>query len=171
MRFPERKPLRERAPTALLALAIAGFAVALIEAMTTAPVSMDAARPFTWTAADSSPPGRTGPVNAAAIQLAAGRDPFRPDRSRAPMRFGLPHDDVNAQEPMPAAQEAELIGTVALPKGGGLAMLRWGTEPPRLFRIGQTMHGVTLTDVAPGRVTLLTASGATIVLRVARTGS
>lgn len=110
------------------------------------------------------------------LSRATSRNPFRPDRSRAPGRYGVaapsrgPEYDAPAPHPpMPAQPPLRLLGVAALGGGAGIATLGLHGHPPRLVRVGEQIEGHRLLSVAPGEARLQGPDSIT-VLRLDRTG-
>ncbi|HEU4456488.1 MAG TPA: hypothetical protein VFR81_25700 [Longimicrobium sp.] len=105
----------------------------------------------------------------AAILAAVARDPFRPDRRRPAGRYRLPGEAPPPAPVVPVAPVAtvyniQLLGTVVLPDGSGLAALAGQTGESRIVKTGQSFEGFRVTRVTPGGATLR-GSDTTLVLR------
>jgi hypothetical protein len=115
------------------------------------------------------------PVPLATAQLAAavGKDPFHPERRRPSLRFRFPGEGspAAAAAAAPAAAAFKLIGTATMAEGRSFAMCQWGTEPPKLVRIGESVGDLTLKKVEPGRAVFLTAGGKRFEVQVPKAGS
>ena len=114
-------------------------------------------------------------ASTAATRLAAAvdQDPFHVERRRPAVRFRLPGEAL-AQDSVPAAAAGTpflLIGTAVLAEGRGFAMCQWGSEPPRLVRVGERVGDLTLRVVARGRATFTDGNGRRMEVRVPKAGT
>jgi hypothetical protein len=120
--------------------------------------------------ANAATPDIRVPVTATKLAAAIGKDPFHPERRRPAQRFRLPGEaapgaDVVSSEPF------KLIGTAAMAEGKGFAMCQLGAEPPKLVRIGESIGGLTLKSVQPGRASFVRSDGKRYEARVPKAGS
>jgi hypothetical protein len=107
-----------------------------------------------------------------AVLTAVARDPFTPERRRAPGRYRMPGEEAPAPayDPgpgyaeTPAPEALRVLGTVVLPDGRSLAAIAGQGAEGRILRVGQSIDGYTLVRVSPGAVTLR-GRDTTIVLR------
>lgn len=58
-----------------------------------------------------------------------------------------------------------------MPEGRGFAMCQWGADPPRLVRIGESVGGLTLKGIQPGRAIFLTGGGKRYEVQVPKAGT
>jgi hypothetical protein len=133
------------------------------------PASFEPARP------DLVPVPAPGPGTSAALLTAAvGHDPFHPERRKPALRFRLPGEglptDSAATAPAPGGPFL-LVGTAVMSQGGGFAMCQWGSEPPKLVRVGERIGTMTLKGVARGQATFVDATGRTVEVRVPKAGT
>lgn len=109
------------------------------------------------------------------VVAAVEADPFHPERRRPAVAYRPPGEA--AAEALRAAEDGEpagpvhLIGTALLPDGRSFALCEWPGRAPRLVRVGETVEGLTLRRVEPGRATFVSRAGATVVVHVAKAGS
>lgn len=87
------------------------------------------------------------------------RNPFRPDRSRAPTRYRLPTNGdagkgASDRQPMPPPPPLRIVGLARRVGGGGLAALALPDGQSRLLSIGDEFAGLRLTSIAAGEVRL-----------------
>ena len=112
------------------------------------------------------------PLAPAELDKAVAKDPFHPERRRPSVRFQLPGETPPASaDPTEASAPFKLIGTAAMSEGRGFAMCQWGADPPKLVRIGESVGGLTLKAVQPGRAVFLTARGKRYEVQVPKAGS
>jgi hypothetical protein len=110
----------------------------------------------------------------AQVAAAVSHDPFHPERRRPAVRFRLPGESLAADGAVPASAADNsflLIGTAVMSDGGGFAMCQWGTEPPKLVRVGERVGTLTLKVVARGRATFADAGGRLMEIRVPKAGT
>jgi hypothetical protein len=108
------------------------------------------------------------------VLAAVNKDPFHAERRRPAVRFRLPGEAVSPDTLTAAAGAGnlfQLIGTAVLPEGRGFAMCQWGTESPKLVRVGERVGDLTLKVVARGRATFVDATGRTREVRVPKAGT
>jgi hypothetical protein len=112
-------------------------------------------------------------LTASQLSSAVDRNPFHPERRRPAERFRLPGEGVSAGPPSEGvpAQALMLIGTAVLPEGRGFAMCRWGSDAPKLVRIGERIGDVTLQEVNQGRAVFRSATGERLEVKVRRAGA
>lgn len=119
-------------------------------------------------AADSVPASGTS-----IRQAALDNDPFAADRRlpvlAASARSRSPSDSAGSGSLVLAA--VRLLGTVMLPDGSGFAVIQLPGQVPRTAYVGDTLGGLTLTEVAPGRVSIRSAGGDRIELHLVKPGS
>jgi hypothetical protein len=149
---------------------IAAACVALLAVATFCTTLVRAALPARFVASaeagPSAPEGATqrrAGLSEEALQLAAERDPFAPERGAAPDTVPTVVD-----EPAPQVSRVEVLGTVVLAEDRGVAMLREEGAAARLVRVGQALGTWTLKRVEPGRAHLQSADGETLVIPVSR---
>jgi hypothetical protein len=104
-----------------------------------------------------------------AVLAAVARDPFRPDRRRAPDRYRLPGE-------APAVERVArrvtlpplwLMGTASFADGGGFAALAVQGRAPLLVPVGDTLAGLRLVRVDTGSA-MLEGADTVLLLEVAR---
>jgi hypothetical protein len=105
-----------------------------------------------------------------AVLAAVARDPFRPDRRRAPDRYRLPGEAPAAAERV--ARRATLpplwlVGTASFADGGGFAALAVHGRAPLLVPVGDTLAGLRLVRVDTGSA-VLEGADTVLLLEVAR---
>jgi hypothetical protein len=108
------------------------------------------------------------------VLAAVNKDPFHAERRRPAVRFRLPGESAPSDSLTPATGAGnlfQLIGTAVLPEGRGFAMCQWGTESPKLVRVGERVGDLTLKNVARGRATFVDATGRTREVRVPKAGT
>ncbi|MEX0892840.1 MAG: hypothetical protein WEB88_11795 [Gemmatimonadota bacterium] len=92
-------------------------------------------------------------LDAAALELVAEHDPFRPERAPAPLPYRMPGDPRPEEpapppEPPPEPPAVQVLGTVVMGDGGGIALIRSeGEQQPRFMRVGDAVMGFRLTTV------------------------
>lgn len=92
-------------------------------------------------------------LNVAALDLVAEHDPFRAQRAPAPLPYRMPGDPGPEEAPPPPAPPPEpppfqVLGTVAMGNGSGIAVIRTEGQPAPLFlRVGDSLQGFRLTAV------------------------
>ena len=107
----------------------------------------------------------------ARVLAAVDKDPFRPSRRRPSIRFGVPSDASLAAATTAPSPSVRVIGTAVSQDGeDGFAMCALGTGAPRIVRIGERLGDWTLSKVMPGAAEFATASGSTIIVRIAKAG-
>jgi hypothetical protein len=153
----------------IVAGAAAGLALWGALALQPLPVpSLGAAAP------ERSVAARPAAYAAEQVLAAVDRDPFQPARHRPALGFRLPEElAVARRRPAGAGDISGAIrvsGTAVLPDGGGFAICQRSGGPSQLVRVGGTFGDLTLKAVTPGAATFLTASGATVVVRVVKPG-
>ncbi|HEX7088502.1 MAG TPA: hypothetical protein VF192_00105 [Longimicrobiales bacterium] len=104
-----------------------------------------------------------------AVLAAVARDPFRPDRRRAPDRYRLPGEALAVE---PVARRAplpplRLVGTASFGDGRGFAALMVQGRTPLLVPVGDTLGGLRLLRVDTGSA-VLEAADTVVLLEVAR---
>lgn len=157
-------------PLACLVLSVAWAGSALIRAVRLTPMAKHAA-----TAAlpgEFAHPQRAAP-RASILAATLDRNPFHPERRRPTQPFLMPGEEVVKPPSDSVAAPAaalRLVGTAVVGEGG-FAMCQWGSEPPRLVRVGASMNQLTLELVAPGRAVFRASGGKRIELRVAKAGT
>ncbi len=109
------------------------------------------------------------------VLAAAEKDPFRPERNRSSARFRLPEERL-VQVPQPAEAAVapaavRLLGTMVLPEGKSVALCQWGSDSPRLVRIGEMIGDLTLKRVEQGKAVFASAQGATVEVFVPKQGT
>jgi len=170
-------PLLQRAPSGLTLAALGAIGAALAAGgalwRALAPGPLPAAAQPLAVRDHAGPPRR--PAYAADQVLAAiEKDPFQADRRRPAVRFRLPQEARPSRRPVADASASSaavrVIGTAVLPDGGGFAICQRSGGSPTLVRLGGTLGDWTLKAVEAGQVTFVTASGATLVLRVLKPG-
>ena len=108
------------------------------------------------------------------VLVAVNKDPFHVERRRPAVRFRLPGESAPSDTVAPASDAGnpfQLIGTAVLPEGRGFAMCQWGTESPKLVRVGERVGDLTLKLVTRGRATFVDAAGRTREVRVPKAGT
>ena len=156
-----------------LAALVAATALAVSTLRRTLAIDDPAAERAAVPAAMATPvPGAGTPV--ARLAAAVSKDPFHVERRRPTARFRLPGEAL-PQDSVPAALDAgtrfQLIGTAVLAEGRGFAMCQWGTEPPRLVRVGERVGDLTLRVVDRGRATFTDGNGRRMEVRVPKAGT
>lgn len=157
-------------PLALLSLSAGWAGSALLRAVRITPTEES---PGGLEALDAVAAVSRAKPGGSALAPALELNPFHPERRRPTQRFLMPGDSVPAASPDSAAVQAQalrLVGT-AVVGNGGFAMCQWGTEPPRLVRVGATVNEITLELVAPGRAVFRAAGGKRLELRVGKAGA
>lgn len=182
----------DRLATLLLAASVTVLCVSIADAVRVAPMpapgsvassgavamgddvaAAAAAEPASAAFADSTSADavRTSSLaNAAGAVLAAvARDPFRPDRRRAPERYRLPGEAMAVahaapRTPMPGVR---LLGTASFGDGGGFAALAIQGRAPLLVPVGDTLAGLRLVRVDTGSA-MLEGADTVLVLQLAR---
>lgn len=174
----------DRLATLLLAAALAVLCVSIVDAVRVAsipapgsvtafvePVADDdasaagAAVPASAASADSArdAASRADGARASAVARAAeavltavARDPFRPDRRRAPERYRLPGEALAVGRAAPRAPTpaVRLVGTASFGDGGGFAALALQGRTPLLVPVGDTLAGLRLVRVDTGSAML-----------------
>jgi len=105
------------------------------------------------------------------VLAAVNKDPFHPNRRRPAVRFVMPGDAVASSAAPVAAPPVRVIGTAVSQDGvGGFAMCSLGTGTPRIVRVGERLGDWTLSKVTPGAAEFATASGSTVIVRIAKAG-
>jgi hypothetical protein len=152
-----------------LAALVAG--VALWRALALAP--LPAAR-VAVTFADGAAPSASAATGGGRLLATLAADPFAPTRRRPAERFRLPQDGGGghhrATDGADRLAAVRVIGTAVLPDGGGFAICQRAGGPALLVRLGGTLGDWTLTAVEPSVATFVTAAGATLVVRVLKSG-
>lgn len=102
---------------------------------------------------------------------ALDNDPFSADRRLplAPVRKPSPPPDTATRELPPAA--VRLLGTVVRPAGTSFVVYQLPSEVPGTLRVGEQVAGLTLVEIAPGRATFRTRTGALVPVYLIRAGS
>jgi hypothetical protein len=167
------KSIRPLVPTrvalAVLVVTCAIAASTLRRALEPEPsVAVEAGAP----AVPATPIPGTGTA-AGRVLAAVNKDPFHAERRRPAVRFRLPGESAPSDSLTPAAGAGlfQLIGTAVLPEGRGFAMCQWGTESPKLVRVGERVGDLMLKVVARGRATFVDATGRTREVRVPKAGT
>ena len=105
----------------------------------------------------ASPLHRGDPASESLVLAAVTKDPFRPDRKRPASRYKLPEERAaaaaRARRTPPALGRMRLLGTAALPGGGGLAALEMPGRPAWVVRVGEAVEGLQLISVERGLAT------------------
>jgi hypothetical protein len=105
----------------------------------------------------------------AALLEALVDDPFRPGVN---LPGATQRAEPLAAEPAPAVVIRVVIsGTVVLPDNRGLVMATWGTEPPRLIRVGDSIGGLRLVRVEPGAAEFEDEKGSRTTVHVPKPGA
>jgi hypothetical protein len=104
-----------------------------------------------------------------ALLAAVARDPFRPDRRRAPDRYRMPGE---APPEVRVARRATLpplwlVGTASFGDGGGFAALAVQGRAPLLVPVGDTLAGLRLVRVDTGSA-VLEGADTVLLLELAR---
>jgi len=126
------------------------FAASAWRAVSLPPVAAEApAPPPDAVEAPASQPRLDG----AAVELVAEHDPFRAERAPAPLPYRMPGDPrpeapARLPEPPPEPPAVQVLGTVVMGDGSGIALIRAeGDEHPRFMRVGDAVMGFRLTTV------------------------
>lgn len=113
-------------------------------------------------------PARTDGLSETALLAALIDDPFQPG-------LNVPGAVQDAETALPefagTAPRIAVLGTVVLPDRKGLVMARWGSDPPRLVRVGERVGGVRLIRVEPGAAEFEGDDGETFLVRVPKPGA
>jgi len=106
---------------------------------------------------------------AEAVLTAVARDPFRPDRRRAPERYRLPGEALAVARPEPRAPTpaVRLVGTASFGDGGGFAALALQGRAPLLVPVGDTLAGLRLVRVDTGSA-MLEGADTVLLLQLTR---
>ena len=164
-------------PTSLTLVAM----VALISATTVAAIAVwravhleevpaAAARPdASWSnsvfaaSASARPAGEGAPV--------LDNDPFSADRELAVSRAVVASQAAGSVVPTLPPEALRLLGTVLRPEGRSFVVYQLPSEVPRTAHVGESVGGMTLVNVAPGRATFRAHTGALVDLSLRRPGS
>ena len=95
-------------------------------------------------------------------------DPFRPGVNVP--RAAAQAEPVAAEPTEDTMARLAIVGTVVLPGNRGLVMATWGTEPPRLLRIGDRIGGLRLQRVERGAAEFEDEMGSKTVVRIPKPG-
>jgi|GEM_PF-2481033 len=101
------------------------------------------------------------PVSSTAVQQAANRAPFDPERQPPRERYRLPGADeqvpvLTASPELPPVPALRVLGTIS-GAGGGVAVIQAAGDSPKIVSVGQTIGGYRLAAVREEAVTV--ASG------------
>ncbi|HEU5186688.1 MAG TPA: hypothetical protein VFU01_19100 [Gemmatimonadaceae bacterium] len=98
-------------------------------------------------------------------------DPFSADRQLPAARARAVESYASAGAIAVPPEAVRLLGTVIRPGGKSFVVYQLPSEVPKTLRLGETVGGMTLADVAPGRATFRTQRGARVELSLAKAGS
>jgi hypothetical protein len=113
------------------------------------------------------------------LTLATANAPFSPSRQPSGLRFGMPAEvaqsdpasDSNPLFPEPAPESLRLFGTLMVSDEGGVALVQWVGDAPRLVRPGEVVGEWTLKRLYRGVAIFSTASGTELEFRVQNPGA
>lgn len=162
-------PMPAPASVAASAALVTGDDVAAaVAAESTSAASADSAR---GAAASRAGAARASVVAhaAEAVLTAVARDPFRPDRRRAPERYRLPGEALAVERAAPRAPvpAVRLVGTASFGDGAGFAALALQGRAPLLVPVGDTLAGLRLVRVDTGSA-MLEGADTVLLLQLAR---
>lgn len=98
-------------------------------------------------------------------------DPFSADRQLPAARARAVASYASAGAIAVPPEAVRLLGTVIRPGGKSFVVYQLPSEVPKTLRLGESVGGMTLVDVAPGRATFRTQRGARVELSLAKAGS
>ena len=98
-------------------------------------------------------------------------DPFHPDRELPGARSVVASEARGAVAQTVPPDAVRLIGTVLRPTGTSFVIYQLPSELPKTVRIGESVGGMTLVDVAPGRATFRAQTGSLVELSLSKPGS
>ena len=125
------------------------------------------------------PPVESADIGREYLAVAVAAAPFAPDRRPPVNRFRMPgraaaafeqRNGVVGAEAAPTAA-IQLLGTMVLPGGGGLALVRGMGEEPKLIRIGESVGTLILRKVQLGTAVFVTSDGSVVELEVVGQGA
>lgn len=184
----------DRLATLLLAAALAVLCASIVDAVRVAPIPApvapaagddDSAEAAEVRASAASADSAHGAADAAsradaarasalaraaeAVLTAVARDPFRPDRRRAPERYRLPGEALAVARAAPRAPvpAMRLLGTASFGDGAGFAALALQGRTPLLVPVGDTLAGLRLVRVDTGSA-MLEGADTVLLLQLAR---
>lgn len=98
-------------------------------------------------------------------------DPFRADRELPGARSVVASQAAGSVVQTVAPDAIRLLGTVVRPPGASFVVYQLPSEVPRTVRVGESVGGMTLVEVAPGRATFRAQTGALVELSLNKPGS
>ncbi|HEX6060229.1 MAG TPA: hypothetical protein VFZ11_14565 [Gemmatimonadaceae bacterium] len=159
--------LRSRLAGAALAVAALAAALALARAVRLDPPPSGTPRPaegrYAWV---EEAPGAVAPAADAAEEL--DNDPFDPER-RSP--FAVDEDGAPIESRPSVEGPVRLLGVVVLPDGRGFAIYQLPSERPRTVHVGESIGGLLLVAVRPGRAVFRAPDGERVELNLSTPGT
>lgn len=98
-------------------------------------------------------------------------DPFHADRQLPGARSVVTSGSGRAVVPTVPPEAVRLLGTVLRPAGTSFVVYQLPSELPKTVRVGESVGGMTLVDVAPGRATFRAQTGSLVELSLSKPGS
>ena len=98
-------------------------------------------------------------------------DPFHADRELPGARSVVASGAGRAVAPTVPPDAVRLLGTVLRPAGTSFVVYQLPSELPKTVRVGESVGGMTLVDVAPGRATFRAQTGSLVELSLSKPGS
>lgn len=98
-------------------------------------------------------------------------DPFNADRELPGTRSVVASQAAGSVVRAVPPEAVRLLGTVLRPTGRSFAIYQLPSEVPKTVRIGESVGGMTLVEVAPGRATFRAQTGALVELSLSKPGS
>ena len=116
-----------------------------------------------------TPPAVTRSSNTGGRAL--DNDPFSADRKLTSAPGAVTAQATGSVVPMIPPEAVRLLGTVVRPEGRNFVVYQLPSEVPRTIRIGESVGGMTLVHVLPGRATFRAPGGALVELTLTKPGS
>lgn len=152
-----------------------GVSIAIVTIASWRAVRLDALpAATTWTAPVSSDGALTSPAFArspGSESLALDNDPFSADRELTSARGPVTSQAAGSVVPTLPPEAVRLLGTVVRPEGRNFVVYQLPSEVPRTVRVGESVGGMTLINVLPGRATFRAHGGALVELTLTKPGS
>ena len=98
-------------------------------------------------------------------------DPFKADRELPGARSVVASEVRGAVVQTVPPDAVRLLGTVLRPTGTSFVVYQLPSELPKTVRVGESVGGMTLIAVAPGRATFRAQSGSLVELSLSKPGS